>query len=272
MSDVFALPGVPSEMKAMFTEWVLPVAEKAGGGGRTCVGRLSCFGIAESTLGQTIADLMARDRNPSVGTTASAAIISVRIVARGRDEAEAQRLLEADLSEIRRRLGSVVFGRDDETLQDVAGQMLLARGLTVATAESCTGGLLAKRLTDVPGSSGYFLEGFVTYSNQAKQRRLRVPAALIDEKGAVSEEVAAAIAIGCREESGADLAISLTGIAGPGGGRPPDKPVGLVYIGFAARDGVDVQRYLFGEHLSRDEIRDRSCKTALNLLRLRLLA
>jgi nicotinamide-nucleotide amidase len=266
-----ALPGVPAEMKAMFEAYVLPDARRLAGGAVTLVDRLCCFGMAESTLGETIKDLMRRGRTPSVGTTASGAIISVRVVVQAPSVDQARELLEADLAEVRRRLGSVVFGRGDATLQQAVGEALLAQKLTIATAESCTGGLVAKRLTDVPGSSAYLLEGFVTYANAAKIRRLGVSAELIDEFGAVSEEVAGAMASGCREAAGSDLALAVTGIAGPGGGQKPEKPVGLVYIALADGLRVDARKFTFGEHLSRIEIRDRSCKTALNLLRLRLL-
>ena len=216
-------------------------------------------------------DLMARERNPLVGTMASGAILSVRIVARGRDATEARELLKADVAEIRGRLGSVIFGQDEETLQEAVAHLLREQGRTVATAESCTGGLLGKRLTDVPGSSAYYLMGIVAYSDDAKSKLLGVPAAMIQKEGAVSKAVAEAMASGCGAAAGSDFALSITGIAGPGGGNSPEKPIGLVYIGLAAFDSVGVRRFLFGEHLSREEIRDRSCNTALNLLRLRLL-
>ncbi|MFQ5495697.1 MAG: CinA family protein, partial [Phycisphaerae bacterium] len=142
---------------------------------------------------------------------------------------------------------------------------------TLATAESCTGGLLAKRLTDRPGSSAFFLRGYVTYTNAAKVDLLGVPPELIRSDGAVSDAVAGAMASGCRTASGSDWALAVTGISGPGGAVPPDKPVGLVYVALAGAAGVEVKRVTFGDHLGRDEIRSRSCHAALNLLRLRLL-
>jgi nicotinamide-nucleotide amidase len=149
--------------------------------------------------------------------------------------------------------------------------MLRESGLTIATAESCTGGLLAKRLTDNPGSSRYFLRGYVTYTDESKMELLGVAEQLLRTHGAVSEAVASAMALGCRKQAGADYALSITGIAGPTGAVPPEKPVGLVYIALAHDSGVEVTRHLFGEHLTRAEIRDRSCKTALNLMRLHML-
>lgn len=270
--SLIALPGVPREMQAMFEEHVAPVLESMPD--RPCVDSIAlrCFGIGEASLGETIRDLMARGRNPSVGTTASGAVLTVRIVAHGRSVDETHGLLDRDASELRRRLGSAVFGEGDATLQSAVAELLLRSGASIATAESCTGGLLAKRLTDVPGSSGYFRRGYVTYDNEAKFELLGVPEELVRRWGAVSEEVARSMANGCWAIAGADYALSLTGIAGPSGGSPPEKPVGLVYIGLADHAGVEVRRVLFGEWLARDEIRDRAVKTALNMLRLRLLA
>ncbi|MGB2986293.1 MAG: competence/damage-inducible protein A [Phycisphaerae bacterium] len=268
--QLFALPGVPAEMQAMFNATIASALEAQTGGARTHQARLLCYGISEAKVGEVIGDLMKRDRNPLVGTTALGGVISVRVVARGNDENDAKRLVAADLSEIRRRLGTVVFGEGDDSLEAVVARLLTQQGQTIATAESCTGGLLAKRLTDVPGSSAYFLRGYVTYSNEAKTELVNVASELIAVEGAVSEPVARAMASGCRTAAGSDFALSITGIAGPTGGSPPDKPVGLVYIGLADSDGVEVKRFLFGEHLARDEIRDRSCKMALNLLRIRI--
>lgn len=268
---LFALPGVPAEMKAMFRAAILPLVTAETAGSCTCTARLLCFGTSEARIGEAIADLMVRGRNPLIGTTASEGVISVRIHALGADPADAQQLIDADVATVRQRLGRIVFGADDDSLEAVVGRLLTERSRTVATAESCTGGLLAKRLTDVPGSSAYFLRGLVTYSNEAKTDLLGVPAALIESEGAVSDAVARAMATGCREMAGADYAIGITGIAGPAGGSPPEKPVGLVFVALAGLARVDSKRLLLGEHLTRAEIRDRSCKIALNLLRLELL-
>jgi len=268
---LFALPGVPSEMRAMFDEGIRPAVQSSRGESCTLSARLLCYGISEAKLGEAIADLMARGRNPLVGTTASDAVLAVRVLARGDESEAARRLLDADCAEIRRRLGQLVFGQDDDTLQGAVARLLFAQGKTIATAESCTGGLLAKCLTDVAGSSAFFLRGYVAYSNAAKTQLLGVSPEVIAEQGAVSETVAKAMAVGCRLAAGSDFSLSITGIAGPGGGSPPEKPVGLVYIGLADKATCDVHRFLMGEHLTRGEIRDRTCKSALNLLRLRLL-
>lgn len=269
---LIALPGVPPEMMTMFKEKVRPMLGVLGGSVRISLGHLHCFGISESKVGELLADMMARDRNPQVGTTVAQAVISVRVRAMGSSEKEAQTLLRLDITEIRRRLGRAVFGEGEDTLESVVAGMLLSMGLTIATAESCTGGLLAKRLTDVPGSSAYFLCGYVTYANTAKTDLLEVSPQLLASHGAVSEPVAQSMASGCRMAAGSDIALSLTGIAGPAGGGSPAKPVGLVYAGMADEAGVEAMALRLGEHLPRGEIRERACSAALNLLRLRLLS
>ncbi len=269
--QLFALPGVPAEMKAMFLACVAPVLRGLTGGTRTHQARLVCYGISEAKLGDLLGDLMNRDRNPLVGTTASCGVLSVRVVAQGKDEADAKRLVAAEITEIRRRVGQALFGEGDDTLESVVARLLSQHHYTIATVESCTGGLLAKRLTDLPGSSDHFLRGYVTYSNEAKSDLVHVAPELIVSSGAVSAPVAEAMASGCRTAAGADFALSITGIAGPTGGIPPEKPVGLVYLGLADSAGVEVKRLLLGDHLSRADIRDRACSAALNLLRLRLL-
>ncbi len=266
--DVFLMPGVPREMKPMFETHVLPTLP----GGAAIVQRtIKTFGMPEAEVGEKIADLMARGRNPTVGTSAADLIISIRINAHGATVEEATRLADADAAVVRERLGIVVFGEEDDSVQDAVGRLLIAQKKTVATAESCTGGLIAKRLTDVSGSSAYLIQAFVTYANSAKERLLEIPPALIAEHGAVSAAVAEAMAANGRRISGTDYALSATGVAGPTGGTA-DKPVGLVYVGLATASKAVVKELRFGENLSRDEIRDRTAKAALNLLRLELIA
>ena len=204
-----------------------------------------------------------------MGTTAKEGIIGVQIRAAGRDRHEAQQLAERICGEIRGRLGRLVFGQDDETLAGVIARTLTERGLTVSTAESCTAGLLAARLTDIPGSSRYFLWGVVTYSNESKMRLLGVPGRMLAEHGAVSRPVAEVMAANCRSRAGSDYAVSITGIAGPSGGTS-QKPVGLVFTGVAGPHGVDVREHRFGTHRTRQQIRERACNAALDHLRLML--
>lgn len=268
---IFALPGVPREMRVMFEQSVLPELTARSTSGCIDSRQLRCFGISEAVLGEQIRDLMTRGRNPSVGTTASGAILTIRIVTHGQSRDEVERMLDVDARELHRRLGSVIFGESDDTLQLAVARLLTFTNKTIATAESCTGGLLAKRLTDIPGSSGYFLRGYVSYANESKSDLLGVPAEMIARDGAVSEQVALAMAAGCRERARSDLAVAITGIAGPGGATPPDKPIGLTNIALATPGGVEAKRFLFGEWLARDEIRDRAVKTALNWVRQKLL-
>jgi len=266
---IFVLPGVPREMQVMFDRDVRPVLAPLAGEAVILAATLYTYGLGEAQVGERIRDLMARGRNPTVGTTAQQTVIGVRIHAHGRTRAEARRLLDLDRAEIRGRLGSLIFGEDDDRLSAAVARLLTERKKTVSTAESCTGGLLAKQLTDVPGSSAYFLQGVVAYANQAKSSLLGVPPEMIARHGAVSREVAEALAVGCRRISGSDFALSVTGIAGPGGGTA-DKPVGLVYVGLADAGVCDVTEHRLGDSLTRDEVRDRSCKAALNRLRLKL--
>jgi len=214
-------------------------------------------------VGELLADMMAADRNPQIGTCADDAVIDIHVTACADDGEACDALLCGDVEEIRRRLGDVVFGEEPDTLAGVVGRLLTERGKTLAVAESCTGGLLAKMLTDVPGSSEYFIEGLVTYANRAKER-------LLDVHGAVSAEVAEAMAQGCRRASGTDFAISITGIAGPGGGSA-NKPIGLVFVALADESGADVRELRLGSQHGRESVRVRSCRSALNLLRRRLL-
>jgi nicotinamide-nucleotide amidase len=267
---IFVMPGVPREMQVMYERDVLPALRPSTGQGILLAGTIQTFGAGESDVGERIRDLMQRGRNPTVGTTAQQMVIGVRIHAHGDTREQARSLLDATATEVRRRLGTLVFGEDDDTLWSAAARLLIEQKKTLSTAESCTGGLIAKSLTDIAGSSGYFLDGVVTYSNQAKTRLLAVPADLIARHGAVSPQVAEAMASNCRTRSGTDLAISVTGIAGPTGGAP-DKPVGLVYIGLADADGCEVSEHRLGEFLTREEIRDRTRKIAVNRLRLKLL-
>lgn len=267
-AEIFIMPGVPYEMKAMFEAAVRPaVASSDAGIVEERV--LRTFGMSESEVGERIADLMRRDRNPTVGTSAAELIISIRIVAHGQTPGDVRRMIDADAVEIRNRLGDVIFGEADDTLATAAVNTMINRNLTLSTAESCTGGLIAKRVTDVSGSSACFVQGFVTYANEAKTRLLEVPGELIAANGAVSPQVADAMATNCRRISGTDFAIGVTGIAGPTGGTS-DKPVGLVHVALATPTTTIVKELHLGDNLRRDQVRDRSAKAALNLLRLEL--
>jgi nicotinamide-nucleotide amidase len=274
---LYAMPGVPKEMKAMFAATVGPaIAERAGGAvilSRT----LHTFGLGESTVAEKLGALMNRDRNPSVGTTVSQGIVSLRINARFSNRADAETQLNLTEAECRKALGTIVYGRDDDALAQVVGALLKEKEQTIATAESCTGGLVAKYLTDVPGSSGYVEFGWVTYANEAKIALLDVDPQTIEHKGAVSEATVTEMARNARMKSGADLAIATSGVAGPDGGSA-DKPVGTVWIAVAsaepgttdpARSAVLARKFNFPG--DREWVRDRAAKMALALVRFHLL-
>ena len=261
-----ALPGVPMEMKQMF-ESVLPELKKFAGGQAVFVRRLKCFGAGESTIAEMIGDMMQRDRNPLINCTASSGIITLHIIAEANEQNEAQKMAEQDEKFLRETLGELIYGVEDQTLAEVVGEKLARHKKTIAVAESCTGGWLAKLITDVPGASEYFTYGWITYSNQAKISELGVSAGLIEKYGAVSEQVAEAMAHGARNKAGTDFAIGITGIAGPTGGTE-QKPVGLVYISMASEKDCETKRCLFIHR--RDFTRLRAAQTALNMLRLKL--
>jgi nicotinamide-nucleotide amidase len=264
---LFALPGVPAEVRHMLDTQVLPELRPLVTGQAIAVRRLKCFGAGESRIAEMIGDVMQRGRNPLVNCTVHTGIISLEVVATAVDHMEAQRMAEREERSLRAVLGNLVYGTDDQALAEVVGEGLVRTGRTLAVAESCTGGLLSELITDIPGSSRYFTYGWVTYSNEAKCRELEVPPEMIDTYGAVSEQVAQALAQGARRRAGTDYAIAITGIAGPGGGSE-QKPVGLVYIAVDNRDGTDTSRYVFS--FDRSSVRLRAAQTALNTLRLKL--
>jgi len=266
---VGAMPGVPSEMFQMFETRVKPRLLALGLAGGVLVQRkLNTFGAGESAVEEKLLDLTRRGHVPEVGITVSDATISLRILARASSPAEAQAQIAPVEQIIRDRLGEMVFGVEEEELQDAVVRLLAARHKTLATAESVTGGLVAQRMTSVAGVSPWFRGGIIAYDNRLKVELLGVPQTLLDEKGAVSAEVAEALAVGCRARLGTDLAVSTTGLAGPGGAAP-DKPVGLVYVGLAWEGAATSAS--FNWLGSRDEIRSRTSKLALNRVRLHLL-
>lgn len=273
---IFSVPGVPKEMEAMFEQHVAPWAREQAAlrGGQVLVTRaIHTFGIGESDLAARLNDLLRRGpegADVQVGTTASRGIVSVRAYTRAAAPAEAAAALDVIEDQVRAQLGDLVFGIDDETLAESVGRLLQgdSRSPIVSTAESCTGGLIAKLLTDVPGSSDYFHRGYVTYSNAAKRDLLGVPESILSEHGAVSGPTVEAMASGAREAAGYGIALAVSGVAGPGGGTH-QKPVGTVWIALASPDGVDARRFVFPG--DRETVRLRSAYMALMLLRFHLL-
>lgn len=259
----FFLPGVPREMEVMLDERVVPFIESTWPHGRraACRRLIHLAGVPESEANERIRDLM-EGRDPEVGMTARDMVLTLSILSFSPD---AERLVDEAARAVRAEFGSKVIGEGEGvTLQGVLVKMLVERDITLSLAESCTGGLVGRLVTDVPGASAVFLEGVVAYSVAAKQRTLGIPADLIERHGQVSAEVARAMAEGVAGRTGSRAAVGITGIAGPGGGTP-EKPVGLVYVA-ASFDGRTEWRELrLGG--SREMVRRRSAIAALSLLR-----
>jgi nicotinamide-nucleotide amidase len=266
---VATFPGVPGEMRRMFEDTLEPLIRERSEG--AIVSRTLWFtGIGESALAEQVQDLLDASA-PTVAPLAGQGKVRLRVTSRAAIPEEAEKQINPVADEILARLGEYYFGEDDETLESALGKLLKERGATLALAESCTGGLLAKRLTDGAGASAYFVEGLVTYSNGSKERLLGVPKDLLVEHGAVSEPVAGAMAEGVRKVAGTDYGLSVTGVAGPDGGSE-EKPVGLVFVGVSDDEGTQVERLdLSAWRRSREAVRERSANRAFDLLRHRIL-
>ncbi len=261
------LPGPPREMKPMFDASVAPVLKQRAGDVLIIRRKLSIFGLTESRTDELAAPVYTRFQNPSTTILFKDGQIELHLTAQSKSETEANRLLGELAGQLDEVLGEYIFSRRDETLEQVVGDLLRWRGYSLATAESCTGGLLAGRITEVAGSSEYFLEGVVTYSNEAKMRMLGVPKEMLETHGAVSEPVASAMASGVRKLADSTFGIGITGIAGPGGGTE-EKPVGLVYIALADDETVMARKFIFPG--DRQFIRILSVNAALDMLRRRI--
>ncbi|HXP93049.1 MAG TPA: competence/damage-inducible protein A [Candidatus Binatia bacterium] len=262
---VASMPGVPREMKPMLTEKLVPwLVERFDLHSAIFIRTIHTVGIPESELDLKIEDLFRISENPKIAVLAHGGRVDVKVMAKAADREQAEALIEPIEAELTRRIGAGIFGTDDMTLESAIAAELIRRGLTIVTAESCTGGSIAEALVRVPGVSATFLGSVVAYSNSIKEQVLGVDSADIERMGAVSQEVAMAMARGARERLGADIAISTTGIAGPEGGTP-EKPVGLVWYGLATEDGkVSARRHVFPG--SRSDVRMRATMTALNIL------
>lgn len=263
------LPGVPSEMARMLDNTVLPFVQERLRQKVTIRTKVfTLFGISEAEIDQIICDVPNPDAGLSVAFRVKFPTVEVKLRGEGEGEAAVAALLVKAASVIRGRLEDFIVAEDGATLDEEVARLFREQGVTVSLAESCTGGLIAKRLTDVAGSSAYFLEGAVVYSNTAKTRMLQVPEKVINEKGAVSAEVARAMASGALTGAGSDIALAVTGVAGPG--ATDEKPAGTVFIALADRKGCTVKEYHFSGN--RHQVRSFTAFTALDWLRRYLVA
>jgi nicotinamide-nucleotide amidase len=265
---VALLPGPPREMKPMFDTHVLPRLSERAGGVRVARRVLRVAGLGESAVDERIAPVYTQYKNPQTTILFTNTDIEIHLTAQGKTEQEAELLLDGLSGQLEERLGDSVFAFRGETMEEVVGLRLAVSGFTIAVAESCTGGLIAHRLTEVAGSSNYFMEGVVTYSNEAKTRLLGVPEELIEKHGAVSAEVAEAMAEGVKRRAATDFGLAVTGVAGPGGGAE-EKPVGLVYVSLSDDAHTEHRRLMLPG--DRHLIRWRASQAALDLLRRRLI-
>lgn len=261
------LPGPPKEMKPMFEEVVRPYLQKKSDS--VLVSKMiKILGVGESTIAEELKDLMESQINPTIAPYAKEVGVIVRVTAKARTEEEAVKLIIPIEEEIKKRLGDNVYAIEDIDLEEVVAKLLIEKKLTISTAESCTGGMIASTLINYPGISEVLLEGAVTYSNEAKHKRLGVKNETLDKYGAVSEETAMEMAIGIAKTAGTDVSIVTTGIAGPGGGTK-EKPVGLVYVGIYVKGKVEVQKCMFNGNRSR--VRLQATITGLDMLRRNLI-
>ncbi|WP_186567338.1 competence/damage-inducible protein A [Lawsonibacter celer] len=258
---VIMLPGPPRECRAMFTHRAIPYLKALSDG--VIVSRtLKLFGIGESSMEEQLRDEMNAMTNPTLAPYAKEGECELRITAKGATEAEAHALISPVEAQLRAKFGRLIYGADVPSLEAAVLALLKEKGLTLGTAESCTGGLIAKRMTDLPGASAAFKGGVVSYTNEIKHNVLGVPRELLDQYGAVSEPVARAMAQGARRLLGCDLAAAATGVAGP---DPDDRnnPVGLVYLALAAPEGVWVRKVQIG--MDRERVRHVSASHALHM-------
>ena len=231
---IICMPGPPREMKRMFQKSVVPFLQSMIDGA-LYYRQIRFFGIGESMLETQLLDLIDNQPDPTLATYAKEGECSLRIASKRATEEEAEHAVDEMLEKVKERVGHYIYSCDDEELAQVVADRLMEQGLTLSSAESCTGGMFASTMTDIPGISQCFDRGLVTYSNQAKMEELGVSAETLEKFGAVSEETALEMVEGLKSVSGSDVCISVTGIAGPGGGSE-EKPVGLVYIGFSYGD------------------------------------
>ena len=266
---IFAAPGPPTEMREMAQRSILPILrQELGETDQLFTRSLQLMDIGESQVADLLGDIISAQTDPTLALYAAPANVRIRMATKAPNEAAAEVKFAPVEARIRELLGNHVFGLDSQTMAEVVEQLLRERGRTLAVAESCTGGLLASRITDISGASEVFLAGVVAYANEAKTSLLGVPAEIIAQHGAVSEECARAMAEGVRRVAGADYGLATTGIAGPTGGTD-EKPVGLVYMALADERGTVVQKQFWPG--TREQFKQRVSQMVLGMLRKRIL-
>jgi nicotinamide-nucleotide amidase len=266
---VLTFPGVPFEMHGMWKDTACSFLVKTFGSGVIWSCDLKHYGIGESALAELHADLL-DSANPTVAPLAGVGECRLRVTAKAATDEEARTIAAPVINKIREKSSYFCYGTDADTLESTVGDLLAEKGLSLAVAESCTGGLVSKRLTDIAGSSRYIKTNIVTYSNESKQQLLGVHEYILNTKGAVSAECAHAMATGIRRLAGSDIGLAVTGVAGPGGGTP-EKPVGLVYVALVTEHCQADKELKFASDLARGEIRHRTANEVLNMVRLYLI-
>ncbi len=262
------LPGVPYEMESMMEDFVVPFFKKKKMDRYILHRTLMTTGIAESELAVRLGNFDNVLQDAKLAFLPSTTGVRLRITISGTEKNQCENKIQMIESHIREKANKFIYGVDEESLEEVLGKILAERKLTIAIAESCTGGMIAHKITNVPGSSGYLERAVITYSNQSKVDLLNVPKNLIEMCGAVSKEVAEAMAFGIRQNAGTDIGISTTGIAGPTGGTG-EKPVGLVWIGYSDANETIAQKFNFGN--GRLRVKERASQTAIDLVRRKIL-
>lgn len=266
---IFAAPGPPTELREMLERSILPlIRQELGETNQLFTRSLQLMDIGESQVADMLGDIISAQTDPTLALYAAPANVRIRLATKAPDAAAADAKFAPVEAQIRALLGNHVFGLDGQTMAEVVLQLLRERGQTLAVAESCTGGLIASKITDISGASDVFLAGVVSYANEAKIDLLGVPGAIIAAHGAVSEECARAMAEGVRRAAGADVGLATTGIAGPTGGTD-EKPVGLVYMALADEQGTIVNRQLWPG--TREQFKQRVAQMTLGMLRKRIL-
>jgi nicotinamide-nucleotide amidase len=264
------LPGVPAEMKKMLAETVIPfILSRTKRNTYIETRAMRVLGLSETHIESRVKDLARPREGLDIAYCVSFPEVEIKLRGEGDTVERVKKILDSTAEKVRERLGEFLVAEGGETIDTVVAGLFRKKGVTLSLAESCTGGLIAKRVTDLAGSSAYFLEGAVTYGNEAKTRRLQVPPELLEKDGAVSAAVAMSMARGIRTASGSDIALAVTGIAGPDGGTE-EKPVGTVYLALASRTDCTSKKYTFTG--SRDRIRTMTAFTAMDWLRRHLLS